>query len=353
MDQSSKISSAVSEAANDSAVPAMVPQASSTKVLLTYIGVDVAKQSLEIVLSVRSPSFSINNDPAGVRSLLSRLPKPGECVVVLEGSGGYERLLVAELLQAGHRVAIVNPRQVRDFAKGLGLLAKTDAIDAVLLARFGETVQPPCLIVPKGPLGELRQLVERRRQLLDLRTAESNRLEQLSSKAARKSVQAVLTLVQKQLDSIDAQIAQMINDHQDWKHKAELLTSVPGVGDITAATLLADLPELGQVNRQQIAALVGVAPYNDDSGNARKTRHIAGGRANVRAALYMAAFSAKRFNDVIREFAATLASGKRSPDHQPNLPKVVTTACMRNLLVILNTMIKKDTHWKPKLAPLT
>jgi transposase len=309
----------------------------------SYIGVDVAKVSLEIALGPEAKTFSVPNDRVGLGQLLKRLPEPGTCVVVLEASGGFEGMPIAELLQAGHAVALVNPRQVRDFAKGIGVLAKTDPLDARVLARFGEVVKPRCLEVPKGPLGELQQLVERRRQLIDLRTAESNRLNQASSKPTRKSIQDVLKTLEKQVKSIEDQIAKLIRDHDDWQHKVDLMTSVPGIGTTTAATLLADLPELGQLNRQEIAALVGVAPFNCDSGPRVGTRSIRGGRASVRNALYMAALSAKRCNENIRAFAQRLAQS--NPGHSGKMAKVILTACMRKLIVILNTMLKNNTPW--------
>lgn len=315
---------------------------------LSFIGVDVAKDSLQIALSPQSKTFSVPNDRVGIGQLLQQLPHPGTCVFILEASGGFERIAIAEFLQAGHAVALVNPRQVRDFAKGLGVLAKTDPIDARILARFGEVVKPRCLEVPEGPLGELQQLVERRRQLIELRTAESNRLKQASSKPTRKSIQDVLKTLEKQVKTIEDQIDKLIRDHDDWQHKVNLMTSVPGVGVTTAATLLADLPELGQLNRQEIAALVGVAPFNNDSGPLVGIRSVRGGRLSVRNALYMAALSAKRCNAHIRHFALRLAQS--SPGRGGKKTKVILTACMRKLVVILNTMLKNNTPWNSQLA---
>jgi len=315
---------------------------------LVYVGVDVAKDSLEVALHPDAKSFPVTNDRDGIGQFIARLPQPGACVVVLEATGGYERMLIAELLQAGHRVACANPRQVRDFANGLGIRAKTDPIDAGAIARFGEFVKPRCLDIPQGPLGELQQLVERRRQLITIRTAENNRLEQASSKATRKSIRDVMKTLEKQIRSIEGQIEDLVRKHDDWQHKVDLMTSVPGVGPTTATTLLADLPELGQLNRQEIAALVGVAPYNHDSGKLRGVRRIGGGRAPVRNALYMAALCARRFNDTIRRFAERLA--ENSAVRPSKAPKVILTACMRKLLIILNTMLKNDTPWNPQLV---
>jgi transposase len=315
---------------------------------LFYVGMDVAKETLEIALGPQAKSFSISNDRVGMAKLLPQLPAPGTCVIVLEASGGYERTPIAELLQAGHLVALANPRQVRDFAKGVGILAKTDPLDARVLARFGEVVQPRCLEVPQGPLGELQQLVERRRQLIELRTAETNRLEQASSKPTRQSILAILKILEKQVKGIEDQIDKLIRQHDDWQRKVDLMTSVPGVGHTTAATLLADLPELGQLNRQEIAALAGLAPFNHDSGKLQGTRSIWGGRASVRNALYMAALSGKRSNERLRRFAQRLAQS--SPDRSPKKAKVILTACMRKLLVILNTMLKNNTPWNAQVA---
>ena len=316
---------------------------------LSYVGVDVAKRTLELALGPDAKSCTVENDRPGIQKILQKLPAPGTCVVVLEPSGGFERLVIGELLQAGHLVALVNPRNVRDFAKGIGIFAKTDAIDSRVLARFGEVVKPRCLTLPDGPQAELQQLVERRRQLIDLRTAESNRLQQAPTKATQKSIQAVLNTLEKQVSSIEKQIKEIIRKHDDWQHKVDLMTSVPGIGQVTATTLLADLPELGQLNRQEIAALVGVAPFCDDSGESVGTRSIRGGRQDVRDTLYMAALSATRCNEHIQTFAQRL---RISNAHRSGKPaKVILTACMRKLLVILNTMLKNDTPWTVKLVP--
>jgi transposase len=316
---------------------------------LSYVGVDVSKRTLELALSPDAKSCTVENDRPGIQKILQKLPAPGTCVVVLEPSGGFERTVIGELLQAGHLVALVNPRQARDFAKGIGILAKTDAIDSRVLARFGEVVKPRCLTLPDGPQAELQQLVERRRQLIDLRTAESNRLKQAPTKATQKSIQAVLNTLEKQVFSIEKQIQEIIRKHDDWQHKVDLMTSVPGIGQVTASTLLADLPELGQLNRQEIAALVGVAPLNADSGEVVGTRSIWGGRQDVRNTLYMAALSAARCNEHIKAFAQRL---RKSNDTRSGKPaKVILTACMRKLLVILNTMLKNDTPWNVKLVP--
>ena len=240
-------------------------------------------------------------------------------------------------------MAVVNPRQVRDFAKGLGILAKTDRLDAQVIARFGQHVRPRTLAKTHEKQEELAQLVTRRRQLIELRTAENNRMETLVSKPVRKSVQQVVELLNKQIKRIEKEILALLESDDEWKDKGEIIQSTPGIGPVTVATLLAELPELGVLNRQEISALVGLAPFNRDSGPFHGKRSIWGGRASVRSALYMAALTARRCNPVIRSFAQRLeAQGKPY--------KVVMTACMRKLLVILNTLVKTNSPWNPDYA---
>ena len=309
--------------------------------VVRWIGIDVAKDSLDVASCSddQSQHFSTTNDRSGFTSLVRQLPAPTEARVVVEATGGYERALVTALVEAGYRVAVVNPRHVRDFAKALGILAKTDRIDALVLARFGQQVQPRLLEGDPAQRAELMQLVTRRRQLIDLRTMESNRLQQTTARAAQKSIRHVLKLLEKEVEQLEAEIARLLQSDDDWRAKVELLSTTPGVAQVTSATLVAEVPELGRLNRQAIAALVGLAPFNDDSGRHRGIRRIAGGRASVRRVLYMAALSARRCNPVIRAFAQRLAA-------QGKKPKVIITACMRKLLVILNTMLKNNTPWK-------
>jgi transposase len=288
-------------------------------------------------------SLKHGNDSKGRRQLREQLPPPGLCLIVVEATGGYERALVVELIDAGYHVAVVNPRQARDFAKACGHLAKTDRIDAAVLARFGEAVERHIQAkIPEKQL-ELQDLVARRRQLVELRTGEMNRKEKASSKLVRKSLQETIDLLTKQIRRFEKQIAALVQSDDEWKQKTQIVQSVPGVGSQVSACLLADVPELGQLNRQQIAALVGIAPFNCDSGQFRGRRTIRGGRISVRCALYMAALTARRANPVIRAFADRLAAlGKK--------PKVILTACMRKLLVILNTMVKNKTCWNPTIS---
>ena len=313
---------------------------------LTWIGIDVAKATLDLHFLPTGQAHSLANNPTGHRQLRKLLPAPEACHIVLEATGGYERLLVADLLDAGYHVAVVNPRRVRDFAKALGLIAKTDRLDARVLAQFAEKVQPaPAQKTPEKQ-AEIQQLVARRRQLIELRTMESNRLEVTSSKAAGKSIHTVLKILARQIDAIEVAIAKLVESDDDWRQKTQLVQSVPGLGGVTATTLVAELPELGKLNRQQISALVGLAPYNRDSGKHQGKRSIGGGRKSVRSVLYMAALAAKRCNPLIKAFAHRLA--------QHGKPfKVVLTACMRKLLVIVNAILKSNQAWKPNLAPLT
>jgi transposase len=310
----------------------------------TLVGIDVAKYSLDVYVASNDRSFTIKNTSAGFRQLLDELPATGNCLVVVEATGGYQSRLVGALVAAGHQVAVVNPRQVRDFARGLGILAKTDRLDARVIARFAEQAAPRTVEVGSEKQAELRELVTRRRQLVELRTAEQNRLETTLTKVVRKNVRHLIEQLDKQIHQLEEAIGQLVESQPELSSKAALLESVPGVGPVTVTSLLVDLPELGRLDRQQVAALVGVAPFNRDSGKFHGRRAIWGGRAAVRSVLYMAALTARRSNPVIREFAQRLeAAGKPF--------KVVLTACMRKLLVILNSMLKNNLPWNPKLHP--
>jgi transposase len=313
---------------------------------LTFVGIDVAKDRWDAHILPTGQALSVAADEEGLERLLAALKPHGHVLIVLESSGGYERRLAANLLDAGHVVSLVNPRQVRDFARSLGRLAKTDRIDAEVLALFAQKIQPrPCEKQPENQ-AELEALVARRRQLVRMKAVEQTRLHQARVKAARMSISHMLDELRDQVDEVDGQIARLIEDHEDWSQRAARLSSVPGIGPQTSRTLVAELPELGRLNRQQIAALVGVAPFNRDSGRFRGTRCVWGGRASVRCALYMATLSARRHNPVIRKFAQRLEAGGKKF-------KVVITACMRKLLVILNTMLRTGTDWNPKTVPQT
>jgi transposase len=309
-----------------------------------FVGIDVAKHSLDVCLLNEEQCFTIPNDAAGFRQLLNKLPAAGSCLVVIEATGGYQQRVVGALVSAGHRVAVVNPRQVRDFARGLGILAKTDRLDARVIARFGQHAGPRPVEIGSEKQAELRELVTRRRQLIELRTAERNRLETTATKIVRKNIRHLIEQLDRQIRQLEEAIGQLVENEPELASKAALLETVPGVGPVTITSLLVDLPELGRLNRQQVAALVGLAPFNRDSGKFHGRRAIWGGRASVRSVLYMAALTARRFNPLIRSFAQRLeATGKPF--------KVVLTACMRKLLVILNTMIKNSLPWNPKSHP--
>jgi transposase len=303
-----------------------------------YVGIDVAKDSFDVASEPAGLRLSLPNTPAGRRQLLDALQAQPVALVVLEATGGYERPLSADLLKAGHAVVVANPRQVRDFARGLGHLAKTDAIDARVIARFAALVQPKPRPQPSPNTEDLAELVTRHHQLTDLATQEANRLPHARESEVRRSLKRSLREIDKQLDVIDKHIRKLISIYDDLRRKDEIVQSVKGIGDQTSAMLLAHLPELGRYNRGQIAALVGVAPWDFQSGQWAGQSHIWGGRQLVRNMLYMAALSAIRFNDRIAAFyQRLLAKGKP--------PKVALTACMRKLLVILNTLLRNGTQW--------
>lgn len=303
------------------------------------VGIDVSKATLDVHLWPEGRSFQVPNTPEGFALLRTNLPAPGTCRIVLEATGDYERRVVAELVDAGHTVSVVNPRPIRDYAKALGILAKTDRIDAKVIARFGADIKPRPVIKLPEKQTELDELVTRRRQLVQLRVAEENRFRDGLTKLVRQSVRRSITAITDDLIRIDRAILDLVQSDDDWKQRFQLLKTVPGVGDATAAALVAELPELGQLNRQKICALVGLAPYPNDSGTHRGKRSIRGGRKTLRCALYMATLSASQHNPVLKAFAQRLkARGKPG--------KVYLTACMRKLLVILNTMIQQNTPWK-------
>jgi len=304
-----------------------------------HLGIDVAKDSFELASRPVGLHQALPNTPDGWRKLLECLQSHTIALIVLEATGGYERGLAAELLTAGYRVVVVNPRQVRDFARGVGQLAKTDPIDADILAYFAQVVQPKPRPAPSAQHADLAELVRRRRQLSALRTAESNRLPMARQALVRKSLQQSLRMLEKQIDQLDHEIHGRIRSDDPFRRKDDILRSAPGVGPQTSAMLLSHLPELGQLNRQQIAALVGVAPWDVRSGKYVGKARIWGGRKDVRSVLYMATLSAMNHNPIIRSFADHLRSKGKAF-------KVVITACMRKLLVILNSMLRNQTPWR-------
>jgi len=307
---------------------------------MNFVGIDVSQSTWDVYLRPQGRSFSVPADHDEATLLGQQLVTLGPCLVVLEATGGLERGLAAELIDAGLFVAVVNPRQVRDFARALGRLAKTDRIDAETLALFAEKVQPrPTQKCPEKQ-AEIDALVTRRRQLVELRSMERTRQHQATIKAARRSIDKLLKVLDRQIAALDKAIGQLLESDDDWRTRCELLQSVPGVGATTSATLVAELPELGRLNRQEIAALAGLAPFNHDSGRFRGQRRIRGGRSAVRSILYMAALAARRCNPILQRFAQRL--------EQAGKPfKVVITACMRKLLTMLNTIVRNGTPWAP------
>ena len=304
----------------------------------TFIGIDVAKDRLDVHVRPSDEAFTVARDSEGLAKLMERLRPLDAYLVVVEATGGFEQTLAAALVSEGLPLAVVNPRQIRDFARA-GQLAKTDALDAKAIARFAEAIKPEPRPVPDDQARALGELVARRRQIIDMMTAERNRRRQLSSRRLIKSVDRLLAVLQKELTELEGDIGESIRGTPAWRERDELLRSVPGIGDVVARTLIADLPELGRLDRKQIAALVGVAPLNRDSGRMRGRRTSWGGRAKVRSALYMAALVASQRNPVLKAFYQRLISfGKPK--------KLALTAVMRKLLTILNAMVRDNKRWQ-------
>ena len=307
-----------------------------------FVGIDVAKAALDVAVSPTAERWTLAYTEREVAGLVPRLTALDPALVVLEATGGLEGPLAGALAAAGLPVVVVNPRQVRDFAKATGRLAKTDALDAAVLAHFAAVVRPTPRPLPDAATQSLAALVTRRRQLVEMLTAERNRLGS-APRVLRAEIQAHITWLKRRLGRLDADLHQAIRTSPAWRVQDDLLQSVPGVGPVLAVTLLASLPELGTLNRKAIAALVGVAPLNRDSGTRQGRRMVWGGRAAVRAVLYMGTLVAVRHNPVLRAFYQRLrAVGK--------LPKVALTACMRKLLTILNAMLKHQQPWTPAYA---
>jgi transposase len=307
-----------------------------------FMGIDVSKLHLDIAVRPTNERFQTENTSEGIAQWVTQIQALRPTLVVLEATGGWEIAVTVALAAAEIAVAVVNPRQVRDFAKFLGRLAKTDKIDAVILARFAEAIQPEPRPLPDEQTQQLKAILVRRRQLIEMLVAEKNRLG-LTHAMIKPHLQEHIIWLEQEVADIDQDLHQRLRNSPLWREKEDLLRSVKGIGPVTATTLLAELPELGQLNRKQIAALVGVAPFNCDSGNMHGRRAIWGGRACVRNVLYMAALSACRFNPVIRTFYDHLIQAGK-------LKKVALVACMRKLLTILNAMIRSGKPWQPELA---
>jgi transposase len=304
-----------------------------------YAGIDVSKARLDVCLLPRGESFVVPNDEEGLDELLGRLEELHPTLVVLEASGGFERPVAAALAAAGIAVAVLNPRQTRDFARATGRLAKTDRLDANTLARFAQAIRPAPKVLPDAQAEEFSAILARRRQIISMMSAERNRLGTTTSQAMSKRIRAHIRWLEKELTRIDRELDETIEANPTFKENEALLKSVPGVGPVLCRTLFAELPELGLLSPRELSALVGVAPLNRDSGLFRGRRSIWGGRARVREALYMGALVATRYNPTIKSFYERLvASGKPK--------KVALVACMRKLLVILNAVMRDRTPWR-------
>jgi transposase len=313
----------------------------STKNGGLFVGIDVSKDRLDVAVRPEGRRWEVRNDEKDIRLLVDSLKDLPSELIIAEATGGLEIPLVSALAEAELPIVVVNPRQARAFAKAVGQLAKTDKIDAGVLAHFGEAIRPEVRPVKSRQLQELSALVSRRRQLVEMLTMEKNRLAS-AAKEIRKDITAHISWLGKRLKDVDGKLSRTVKICPVWREKDEIMRSVPGVGPVLSNTLLANVPELGELNRRQIASLIGVAPLNRDSGQYSGTRMVWGGRANVRSVLYMATVAAMRWNPVIKSFYQRLiGAGKKF--------KVAITACMRKLLTIINAMVKSGTMWQPKL----
>jgi transposase len=309
----------------------------------TFVGIDVAKGHLDVCALPAGDTDRLSNDEAGFRTLLDRFARQPPTLIVLEATGGYQNALIAALAAAGLPVVVANPRQVRRFAEALGYLAKTDALDARVLAHFADKVRPAVRALPSADREAVHDLLERRRQLLQMRTAEGNRLGTARTEAVRRLVRQHLAWLDGQLRDVDGRLDRAVQACPVWRVNDDLLRSTPGVGPQLARALLVELPELGRLDRRRISALAGLAPLNRDSGRYRGQRHIGGGRATVRGALYMASVSAVRCNAVLRAFYRRLRNRGKAA-------KVALVAVARKLLTILNGMIREQIPWEQTRA---
>ncbi len=308
-----------------------------------FVGIDVSKAALDVAAHLGQEAWQESNTEVGIDALRHRLQALSPELIVVEATGGYENAVVAALGAAGLPIVVVNPRQVRDFAKATGKLAKTDRIDADILALFAERVRPELRELKSEAAQELEALLARRRQILEMTQAERNRLEHAGG-AVRKDLLEHIRYLEKRLNRVDLELEERVQESPLWRAKEDLLRSVPGVGPVVSRTLIAELPELGRLSHKEIASLVGVAPFSRDSGTLRGKRRVWGGRASVRAALYMAAVVGVRRNAALRRFYERLRStGKPA--------KVALVACMRKLLTILNSMVRRGAAWDPSMVP--
>jgi len=304
-----------------------------------FVGIDVAKDQLDLHVRPTGEAFAVARDGEGLAALVERLRSLKLQLIVLEATGGFETTIAAALAAADLPLAVVNPRQIRDFARAIGRLAKTDALDAEVIARFAEAIRPEPRPIASAEAQALGELVARRRQILEMIVAETNRRRQLTQPRLIRGLDRHLKALQKELSELEQDIDDQIPGSPVWRDKEDLLTSSPGIGSTTARTLIAELPELGSLDRRKIAALVGFAPFNRDSGTMRGKRHISGGRASVRSALYMAALTAVRCNPPVKALYTRLrAAGKPA--------KVALVAAAQKLLTILNAMLREKTTWR-------
>jgi len=309
-----------------------------------FVGIDVSKARLDVAIDPGGELLSVKNNPEGILQLLGRLQEVSPKLVLLESSGGYEQLVATVLLEAALPVAVVNARQVRDFARATGQIAKTDAIDAMVLARFARAVQPQVRRVERFPASRLDALVSRRRQVVEQIVMERNRLERQPDPLVKGMVEEHLAFLEEQRGRIDADLLRTLKANPELQARHLLLRSVPGVGAVVAATLIAELPELGQLSGKKLAALAGLAPFNRDSGKYKGQRRIWGGRAQVRSVLYMSVVSGLRYNPQLKAMFARLVAGGKAK-------KVAMIACARKLLVMLNAMVRTNTPWMAHLNP--
>lgn len=302
------------------------------------VGIDIGKSMLDIYIHELNDYFQFNNTPDDIKVLVSKLARFNIARIVVEATGGYERALVEALAERGLPVIVVQPKKIRDFANAQGVIAKTDKIDAKIIAQFGAVMKPEPRKLQSAEIRYIRDMLARRRQLMESRTQEMNRI-QRAPKPISRSHTAMIKFLDKEIEWIDRKLNSKVHEILEWKRTAEILLSTPGIGTGVAYTLLGELPELGTLSNKKIAALVGLAPYNKDSGKMKGIRRIRGGRAPIRTVLYMAMLSAIQHNPVMKAFYAKLvAQGKHK--------KVAITACMRKMISILNTMVRDSSEWK-------
>jgi transposase len=318
----------------------------SKKKSQSFIGIDVSKRLLEVAAYESDYQFRCANKASAFAELIAELIALRPVLIVLEATGGLEISVTAALHAAGLPVVVINPRQVRDFAKATGQLAKTDRLDARVLAHFAAAIKPPQRPIKSKDELQLDALVGRRGQLIEMLTAEKNRRGSAATDTVRDEIQVHIDWLNERIAELDEQLKSLLKTSSLWQGKDDILQSVPGIGPVVSFSMIADLPELGTLNRQQISKLVGVAPLNNDSGQQSGIRHIYGGRARVRCMLYMAALSATRYNPVIKEFYQRLMAKNK-------LFKVAITACMRKLLAIINVMVRDNTLWKTADEPVS